>query len=158
MSPTARDVYLEAQVRTATPQRLRLMLIEGALRFARQSLELWDNDQQLEARFNALTRCRSVVSELYATIKTEEFPVAQPVKALYLFLFQHLADASLSKDPQKVRDVIRVLEQERETWQQLCEKMPEPPPRNHTIPLGCQEITASHLPNLPSPDRFSLEA
>jgi flagellar secretion chaperone FliS len=158
MSPTARDIYLEAQVRTATPQRLRLMLIEGALKFARQSLALWDNEQQREARFNALSRCRSIVSELYATIRTAEFPVAQQVKALYLFLFQHLADASFSHDPQKVREAIHVLEEERETWRQLCEKMPEPPPRDHAVPLGCQEITASHLPNLPSPERFSLEA
>jgi len=158
MSSNARDVYLETQIRTATPQRLRLMLIEGALRFARQSLELWEDPQQRDARFDALSRCRSIVSELYATIKTEGFPVAATVKAIYLFLFQQLAEASFSKDPQKVRGVIRVLEQERETWQQLCAKMPEPPARDHSVPLGCQEITAPHLPNLPLPDRFSLEA
>ena len=32
MLPTPRDAYLETQVLTATPQRLRLMLIEGAIR------------------------------------------------------------------------------------------------------------------------------
>lgn len=158
MSPTARDVYLEAQVRTATPQRLRLMLIEGALRFARQSLALWDDERQREARFDALARCRNIVSELYATIKTEGFPVAAQVKAIYLFLFQQLANASLAKDPEKVRDVVGVLEAERETWQQLCEIMPEPPPHDPAVPLGCQEITTSQLPTLPAPARFSLEA
>lgn len=158
MSATARDVYLEAEVRTATPQRLRLMLIDGALRFARQSLERWENEQQREARFTALVRCREIVSELYGTIKTDGLSVTEHVKAIYLFLYRQLAAASFSNDPQQVRDVIGVLEEERETWQRLCEKMPEPPPRDHAVPLGCQEITASHLPNLPSPDRFSLEA
>ena len=112
MPTTARDVYLEAQIRTATPQRLRLMLIDGALRFARQSLELWDDEQHREAQYNALVRCRDIVSELYGTIKTDEFPVAERVKAIYLFLFQQLAAASLSHDARKVRDVVRVLEEE----------------------------------------------
>ena len=31
----------------------------------------------------------------------------------------------------------------RTTWQELCEKMPEPPPRQHVGPLGGEEITAS---------------
>ena len=49
--------YLESQIMTATPQKLRLLLIEGAIRFARQTLELWEkeqNDQALEAYRQAL--------------------------------------------------------------------------------------------------------
>ena len=38
MQQPAHESYLEAQVMTATPQKLRLMLIEGAIRFARQTL------------------------------------------------------------------------------------------------------------------------
>ncbi|NLX54087.1 MAG: flagellar export chaperone FliS [Planctomycetaceae bacterium] len=159
MSRNVRDAYLEAQVRTATPQRLRLMLIEGAMRFARRSLELWDDAAQREACRGALSRCRGIVSELCATIKTDGFPVAHQVKAIYLFLFQQLADASFSHDAGKVRDVLSVLEEERETWQQLCMQMPEPPARDRSsVPLGCQEITAPHVPISPAPDRFSLEA
>lgn len=170
MSPTARDAYLEAQVRTATPQRLRLMLIDGALRFARQSIELWDNEQQQEARFNALVRCREIIAELYGAIHADHATVAEQVKAIYRFLFWQLAEASLHNDCQKVRDVVEVLGEERETWRQLCEKMPEPPPRDGTAPCGGREITArdcssgtSPLPALPGqvlrpPERFSLEA
>ena len=98
------------------------------------------------------------MSELYGTIRTDGFPVAERVKAIYLFLFQQLAAASLSHDAQKVRDVIRVLEEERTTWRGLCEKMPEPPPRQHAGPLGGQEITAPYPLAPPPSARLSLEA
>ena len=41
MDRTAQNAYLEAQANTATPQKLRLMLIDGGLRFARQTLDHW---------------------------------------------------------------------------------------------------------------------
>ena len=43
------NAYLEVQVLTATPQRLRLMLIAGAIRWARQALSCWDADRADEA-------------------------------------------------------------------------------------------------------------
>ena len=39
MNKNARNVYLETEIATATAQKLRLTLIEGGLRFARQTLE-----------------------------------------------------------------------------------------------------------------------
>jgi flagellar protein FliS len=170
MPRTARDAYFETQVLTATPQRLRLMLIDGALRFARQAIECWGDQVNRVPRYNALARCHDIVVELYSTIKTDELPVARQVKAIYEFLIREMAFASMATDCQNVRNVVRVLEEERVTWQQLCEMMPEPPPRNSVGPQGCQEITARDCPpmrsSIPAPlgninrpqERFSLEA
>jgi flagellin-specific chaperone FliS len=41
MQAESHDTYLASQVMTASPQRLRLMLIEGAIRFGRQAAEAW---------------------------------------------------------------------------------------------------------------------
>jgi flagellar biosynthetic protein FliS len=160
MTHSARDVYLETQIHTATPQKLRLMLIDVALRFSHQAIECWDREEQRGARCNALARCHDILIELYGSIRADELPVARQVKAIYRFLFRHLAEAAATEDCQKVRDVVRVLEQERETWRQLCEQTPEKPVRDHGGPLGCQEITARDCPPLipPSPTSFSLEA
>ena len=160
MTHTARDAYLETQIRTATPQKLRLMLIDGALRFAQQAIECWDREEQRGARCNALARCHDILIELYGSIRTDQLPVTHQVKAIYRFLFRQLAEAASTGDCQKVRDIVRVLEQERATWRQLCEQMPEPPLREPGGPLGCQEITARDcLPLDPPPQTpFSLEA
>ncbi len=160
MTPNARDVYQETQVLTATPQKLRLMLIEGALRFAQQAIACWDQRDQRAVRCNALARCHDVLIELYGSVRADQLPVASQVKALYRFLFRHLAEATATDDCQKVREIVRVLEQERETWRQLCTKMPAAPPRAADGPLCDQEITARDCLPLdpPPPASLSLEA
>jgi len=162
MSSSAREAYLETQIRTATPQKLRLMLIDGALRFAQQAIACWDDPDQSAARCNALARCHDILVELYGAVRTDDAPVAPQVKAIYRFLFLHLVEATTGNDCQKVREVVRVLEQERETWRQLCTQMPEPPARDDGELAGSHEITARdcpplHLPANPSAP-FSLEA
>ncbi len=170
MPRTARDTYLETEVRTATPQKLRLMLIEGALRFARQAVEYWDDPEHPDRRYDALARCHDIVSELYAAIRTDDLPVAGQVKSIYQFLFGQLALVTMRHDPKILQDVIEVLEMERETWRQVCEKMPEDPRREQGPQRGCPEISAAGMPaiepqtpgiphsNLPAMERFSLDA
>lgn len=163
MSHLPRDAYLEAEVRTATAQRLRLMLIDGALRFARRALALWDDPSQQAACQEALVRCRDIVHELYAAIRAEQCPAGAAVKAVHLFVYQQLAIASLRHDCRRVQDAIAVLEEERETWRLVCQQMPDAPPRSDeeagrevtardfqpgTVPID----TASEAP------RLSLEA
>lgn len=149
MSFTARDAYLETEIRTATPQKLRLMLLDGALRFAKLAIECWDNPARQETRCNALGRCHDIVTELYASIHADEVPVARQVKAIYQFLFRHLSDATVSQDGQKMQEVVAVLEEERETWRQLCESMPEPPDRGDGGSGRVREITARDCPPAP---------
>jgi flagellar secretion chaperone FliS len=160
MAFSARDVYLETQIRTATPQKLRLMLIEGALRFAHQAIACWDREEQRGLRCNALARCHDILTELFGSIRADGSPVATNVKAIYRFLFRHLAAATATNDCDKMRDVVRVLEQERETWRQVCEKMPEPPLAPDDALSAGREITARDCPTfgLPASAPFSLEA
>ncbi len=146
MSAQARDAYLESQVRTATPQRLRLMLIDGAIRFARQALGRWDHEDQQEAVYDSLVRCRDIIMELYGSIQRDASPMATQVAAIYFFLFRLMAEAPVKRDPQKVREVIGVLEEERETWRQLCDAMPEPPEAMGLQRSAEREITAPDGP------------
>jgi hypothetical protein len=44
-----------------------------------------------------------------------------------LFLFSALAEAQFSRDGQRLGEVIRVLDEERQTWQAVCEQMPDRP-------------------------------
>ena len=118
MTLSARDAYLDTRVSTATPQRLRLMLIEAALREAEQTARHWD-EQQPEPALETLIRCRGLISELIAGIRPDASPLAQKVLGLYVFLFQVVTEAQLSRDRQKLAIVRRVLASERETWQQV---------------------------------------
>jgi flagellar protein FliS len=149
MSHTAHEAYLETQVLTATPQKLRLMLIDGAIRFARQALDCWDDADQVSGRIEALARCNEIVSELYSSIRVDASPVAEKVQDLYRFLLLQLAKVTQHYDASTLRDVLGVLESERETWRQLCEQMPERPAGHAAESGGSSEVTAAGMSAIP---------
>jgi len=147
----ALETYLETQVTTATPQRLRLMLVQGALRFANLTSEHWRNEEA-EAGAESLIRCRRIVSELLTTIRDGENELNQKMTDLYRFLFQTLTEAQRDQDLGKISEVTKVLEEECETWTQVCESHP-----NNTAfakPDAPKEVTARNS-GMPSIDTAS---
>ena len=147
MDQTARESYLEAQILTATPQKLRLLLIVGALRFARQALRNWEQADN-ERACDAIARCRGVVSELLASIRPDNSELTQRVTALYLFLFRQLTEAQLRRNGTFVDEVIQILEIEHETWRQVCDQMPLAPVHStgSTAPREILAPTSWHGP------------
>jgi len=162
MEQQATDSYLEAQVRSATPQKLRLLLIEGALKFANKTKHFWQSDQ-LEDGVQSVIRCRGVLSELLMSIKEEHSPLTKRVSAIYLFLFKTVTEAQLHRDLKKLEDVIRILDIERKTWQMLCEKMPDFPEDESGAFEAETEFKAADMKAIPTGDQevsggFSLDA
>lgn len=149
MLRNARDVYLETQINTATPQRLRLMLIDGAIRFSAQAIKLLEEDRHEDA-CEALNRCRSIITELLINISPDTTPLASNIAEIYLFVFRTLTEAQFERDPQKLDEILIVLHEERETWHQICEKMPE---AQGAAPLPTKEITAAGIEAIPPSTR-----
>lgn len=117
---TARDAYLLTEVNTATPQKLQLMLIEAAIRFASQALLHWDNGQDEQAG-EALIRCQDIFGEILGGLRPDLDPaLVKQVAGIYVFLLRSTTDAHLTKDRKAVEDAIRILQIERDTWQQVC--------------------------------------
>lgn len=115
------DSYYENQILTAPPQQLRLMLIDGAIRFGKEALELWDHDQW-DAATEAFARCRDIVEELLQSIQTQASPLAKQVSDLYNYLFRLLAEAQIRRDRSKMDEFLSLFETERETWRLVCEQ------------------------------------
>ncbi|QDU94835.1 flagellar export chaperone FliS [Lignipirellula cremea] len=161
----ARNVYLETQINTATPQKLRLMLIGGAIRFARQTMEHWRNEEPEQA-FEALIRSRSIVSELLATIRPSSGPLERTMAAIYAYIFQTMTLAQMERSEEKLLATIQVLEEEQATWLALCEKYPhETPPslRAEEVEITAKDYAADNesksttAENEPAA-RFSIDA
>jgi flagellar protein FliS len=123
MDLSARDTYLETQVNTATPQRLRLMLIEGALRQAQAAQAAWQAAQPEQAA-EALIRCRDIISELLSGITPGDTPVVRQTLGIYAYLFSALTEVQQSRDAHQLAGIVRVLDEERQTWQEVCLALP----------------------------------
>ena len=113
--------YLESKVLTAPPQRLQLMLIEGAIRFARQADEALRRGETLAASA-PLLRVIDIVGELLAGVRETKSALNQQLSELYLFLFRRVSEAKINSDVAALADAMKILELERETWQLVCEK------------------------------------
>lgn len=115
--------YLRSKVMSASPEELRLMLLDGALRFANQAHAGLESEN-FEQSYSGFTQCRAIILELSSTINDAQSPeVAERVKALYHFIYTELIAASHEKDIARLDKVIELIEFERETWVMLMEKL-----------------------------------
>lgn len=122
MEATARDHYLTTEVMTAPPQKLQLMLIEGAIRFGQQTRDLW-REKRDEQALESLTRCRRIVTEIIGSVKPAGGDLARNVRSIYAYLFRLLTEANRERNEQKLADALRILEIERDTWRAVCERL-----------------------------------
>ena len=117
------NAYLRTKVMTASPEELRLMLLDGAIKFANQA-KLGLEENHPEMTYLGFTQCRDIVLELLNTIKSEPAPqIAQSVRELYTFMYAELVRASMNKDMKKLVSTIDLLEYERETWVMTMEQL-----------------------------------
>ena len=88
MYSSARDRYLTTEVMTATPQKLHLMLIDGAIRLAQQARRHWETGGEDEKACEAVIRAQEIVTQLLAGLNRRENPdLSNKVAAVYLFIF-----------------------------------------------------------------------
>ena len=119
------SAYLRSKVFSASPEELRLMLLEGAIRFARQGREGLAT-KNYEQSFNGLSSCKNILLELVTSMKTEVAPeLCARMRALYMFMYSRLIDANLEKSPEIVDEVVQLLEYERETWLLVMKRLAE---------------------------------
>ena len=122
MQNLVRQNYLQAEVHTATPQKVRLMLIEAAIKNIHRTKKAWE-EERFEAGFESLSLAQDIVAELLSSLDKEGNPeLAGKIASIYVFIFRCLAEAGMSHDQKKMDDALRVLNSERETWRQVCEK------------------------------------
>ncbi|MDR1964573.1 MAG: flagellar export chaperone FliS [Planctomycetaceae bacterium] len=117
-----RQNYLQAEVHTATPQKLQLLLVEAAIKNIHRTKQFW-KDQRYDDGIETLARAQDIVAEILCSLDREGSPdIAKKLASIYLFIFRRLAEGGMSHDEQKLDDALRVLNSERETWRLVCEK------------------------------------
>ena len=122
MQTLARQNYLQAEVQTATPQKVRLMLIEATMKNIHRTKKAWE-EERFEAGFDSLALAQDIVAELLSSLDKENNPdLASKIASIYVFIFRCLSEGGMTHDPQKLDDALRVLTSERETWRMVCEK------------------------------------
>jgi flagellar protein FliS len=123
---TASRAYTESSVLTAPPERLVVMLYDGAGRFlARAAAAIRGGDAGLAGE--QIGRANAILAELLATLDREQGgAVAERLESIYLFCERTLVEAQLQRDPAKVDRVAAMLAELREAWAAIAENPPAP--------------------------------
>jgi flagellar protein FliS len=128
--------YFEDRIRTAPPERLQFILIDAALAAARKAEQLLAADRPLQANVE-LAHAEAILAEIVGAFDKNAAPqLIERTAAVYAFIVRRLTEAHLSADVAAVRDAVRVLEVEHETWRLVCERAaaPAPVPPPHRAP------------------------
>lgn len=125
MSSSQPNPYLHTKVMTASTAELRLLLFDGALKFAEQgkaALEAGDH----EAAYEGISRCQDILIELINSLQPQHSPeLCQQLSSLYTFMYTRLIAAVGERSPAIVEEVLGLLRYERETWSMLIERLAE---------------------------------
>ena len=116
-SPAA---YQQSSVLTASPERLVVMLYDGARRFLAQAALAMREERTAEAN-ERLRRGELIIDELLCTLDMEKgAEVAKTLHGLYVFFLAQLTEARQQRDADKIVWVADQLGELRTSWAQLC--------------------------------------
>lgn len=110
------QVYLRTQVQTQPPEKLVLMLFDGALRFMRQGREAMAA-RRYDQTSHCLVRAQEILSELMTSVNRDAGAIAWNLLSLYGFMHRRLIQANVEKDPGMVDEVYELLAGLRGAWE-----------------------------------------
>ena len=101
------NVYKNVQVKTASPERVMVMLFQAASRHMAASREALAK-RDTKVFFGSLERAAQIVIELQSTLKPEQAPkLCEELRELYGFVIARLTRAAVTRDAKYIREAER---------------------------------------------------
>ena len=116
------STYLKTKVMTSSPAELRLMLLDGAIKFVQQAIQ-GVNESAFESVYEGVSRSQAILTELMSSLRPEHDPeLCERLNGLYTYVFNLLVKANGDMSAQPLEEALKLLEYERETWLMLMER------------------------------------
>jgi flagellar protein FliS len=117
---TAQQAYRDSSVLTAPPERLVVMLYDGAHRFLFQAAHAMRSGDVSQMN-NRMQRAEAIIAELRGTLNHEQGgEIAGRLESIYAFCQRHLLEARLKRDPERIEQVMKLLAELRDAWNQVA--------------------------------------
>jgi flagellar protein FliS len=118
---TAQRAYTESSVITASPERLVVMLYDGAIRVLNQSAAALREGQRDRSR-EKMRRAEAIIDELNLSLDMSYGEIPSSLRDIYLFCKRTLHTANVRGEPQGIEAVTRLLADLREGWDEIASK------------------------------------
>ena len=114
-APASPAAYQQQSILTAPPERLVVMLYDGALRFFFQAaVAMREGRRGLSDE--KLRRGEAIVDHLIQTLDMSAGEIAQNLEGIYVFCKRHLLEARIERDAAMIDKVSELLGELREAW------------------------------------------
>ena len=114
----ARKAYAESTILTASPERLVVMLYDGAIRSLRQSADAMRKGERERAR-SRMRSGEAIIDELNRSLDMGQGQIPSQLRSIYLFCKRLLIQANVETDASTIDTVVRLLSELREAWAQI---------------------------------------
>jgi flagellar protein FliS len=116
--------YLEASINSASPEDLIIKVYDALLLFARQALEVMEaRPSDIQGRHDLLRRAQRACALLMGSLRLDlDSEIPGNLFRIYEFWHHELVAANMQGDPQKVRGVLPLMAEMRETWVEAIKK------------------------------------
>lgn len=112
------NTYKNNSVNFASKDQLLLMLVDGAAKFSkigRQAI----TDKDVKKAHENIVKTQNIFYELMATLDLEKGGEwAESLMKVYEFIVRRLADANIKKSEEIMSEIIPLIEDVRDTWNQ----------------------------------------
>lgn len=115
--------YQQQQVFTAPPDKLLLMLFDGAIRFCKQAQKAIEN-KNIEESHRYLTKAQDIMVELMSSLNME-YDFSNNLYSLYDYIYRQLVEANMKKEETILAQVLELLTELRQTWAEVAVKARE---------------------------------
>jgi flagellar protein FliS len=111
--------YKQTQITTANQGKLIVMLYDGAIKFLNIALDNL-NPKTYDIVNNNIIKAQDIITELLLSLNMEEGgEISQNLFNLYMYFKRQLLDANIKKDKEILEQIIKLLKELREAWDQI---------------------------------------
>lgn len=110
--------YQQSQIQTASPEKILIMLYDGAIQFLNKALKAL-KDKDIQETHNNIIGAQRIITEFMNTLDVKSGgDVCKNLYSLYEYLHYRLVQANIQKNPQMIEEVLRHLKDLKETWEE----------------------------------------
>jgi flagellar protein FliS len=109
--------YKKAQVQTASPEQILIMLYDGAIRFCNQAKIHMENKNIEQSHVN-IVKAQRIITEFMSSLDMDMGgEMAKNLFNLYEYLHYRLVQANIKKDAEAIEEVLGHLRSLKGTWE-----------------------------------------
>jgi len=138
---TVRETYLKQMVESSNQEGLLMLLLDGGVNFIRRAIFAFEKDQYDDVN-TYLVKAQNIYFELVLTLDLDAGEFAENLAQVYQFLYNHLIEANINKDIERIKSGLRLAEDIRDLWVETIRKAKEENGKADSVPGIAPESVA----------------